>query len=173
MLYALDGVSPQLGSGAWVAPSADVIGQVDLGAYASVWFNCVLRGDTERLVIGEGSNIQDSSVLHTDSGIELRVGKNCTIGHQVMLHGCTIGDNTLVGIQSVILNRAVIGANSLVAAGALVPEGKVYPDGVMLMGAPARIVRELSPAEIKIIAASAQHYRQNARRFELGLKPLG
>lgn len=173
MLYALDGFSPQLGSGAWVAPSADVIGQVELGAHASIWFNCVLRGDTERLVIGEGSNIQDSSVLHTDSGIELRVGKNCTIGHQVMLHGCTIGDNTLVGIQSVILNRAVIGANSLVAAGALVPEGKVYPDGVMLMGAPARVVRELSPAEIKIIAASAQHYRQNARRFEQGLKPLG
>ena len=117
VLYSLDGVAPQIGEGAWVAPSADLMGKVELGANASVWFNCVMRGDTDRLVVGEGSNVQDASVLHTDAGIELRIGKDCTIGHQVMLHGCTIGDNTLIGIGSVILNRAVIGANSLVAAG--------------------------------------------------------
>jgi carbonic anhydrase/acetyltransferase-like protein (isoleucine patch superfamily) len=172
VLYSLEGVSPQLGEGAWIAPSAEVIGRVELGAQASVWFNCVLRGDSDRLIVGAGSNVQDASVLHTDSGIELRIGKDCTIGHQVMLHGCTIGDNSLVGIQSVILNRAVIGANSLVAAGSLVPEGKVFPDGVMLMGAPAKVVRPLSPVEIQIIKASAQHYRQNAERFRQGLKPL-
>lgn len=168
-VYALDGNSPTLAEGAWVAPSADVIGRVELGVEASVWFQCVLRGDSDQLVIGEGSNIQDASVLHTDTGIALRIGKDCTIGHQVMLHGCTIGDNTLVGIQSVILNRAVIGANSLVAAGSLVPEGKVYPDGVMLMGRPAKVVRQLSPTEIQMITLSAKHYRSNAARFRKGL----
>ena len=172
MLYSLDGVAPQIGEGAWVAPSADLMGKVEIGANASVWFNCVMRGDIDRLVVGEGSNVQDASVLHTDAGIELRIGKDCTIGHQVMLHGCTIGDNTLIGIGSVILNRAVIGANSLVAAGSLVTEGKVFPDGVMLMGSPAKVVRPLSAAEIQMISASAAHYRQNAKRFSQVLKPL-
>ena len=172
VLYSLDGVAPQIGEGAWVAPSADLMGKVEIGANASVWFNCVMRGDTDRLVVGEGSNVQDASVLHTDAGIELRIGKDCTIGHQVMLHGCTIGDNTLIGIGSVILNRAVIGANSLVAAGSLVTEGKVFPDGVMLMGSPAKVARPLSAAEIQMISASAAHYRQNAQRFSQALKPL-
>ncbi len=171
-VYGLDGVAPAVAEGAWIAPSADVIGRVELGPEASVWFNCVLRGDTDTLAIGEGSNIQDASVLHADVGVPLRIGKDCTVGHQVMLHGCTIGDNTLVGIQSVILNRAVIGANSLVAAGSLVPEGKVFPDGVMLMGSPAKVVRQLSPTEIQMITLSAKHYRANARRFCDRLKLL-
>lgn len=165
MLYALGGVAPELGVDAWVAPSADAMGRVRLADRASLWFQVVARGDTELIDVGEGSNVQDGTVLHTDAGIPLTIGRNCTIGHQVMLHGCTVGDNTLVGIQSVILNRAVIGANSLVAAGSLVPEGKVFPDGVMLMGRPAKVVRPLSEAEIRMIMLSATHYQQNAARF--------
>ena len=170
--YALDGVEPSLGESVWIAPGAQVIGRVHLADRASVWFGCVLRGDSDALHVGEGSNVQDGSILHTDVGIQLRIGRDCTIGHQVMLHGCTIGDNTLIGIGSVILNRAVIGANSLVAAGSLVTEGKVFPDGVMLMGSPARVARPLSAAEIQMISASAAHYRQNAQRFSQALKPL-
>lgn len=172
MRYALDGLAPTLGADVWIAPGAQVIGQVHLAEGASVWFGCVLRGDSDALHIGAGSNIQDGSVLHADSGIPLRVGRDCTVGHQVMLHGCTIGDNSLIGIQSVVLNRAVIGRNSLVGAGSLVPEGKVFPDGVLLMGRPAKVVRELSPAEQQIITLSAQHYVRNAARFRSGLVPL-
>ncbi len=170
--YALDGVEPSLGESVWIAPGAQVIGRVHLADRASVWFGCVLRGDSDALHVGEGSNVQDGSILHTDVGIQLRIGRDCTIGHQVMLHGCTIGDNSLIGIQSVVLNRAVIGRNSLVGAGSLVPEGKVFPDGVLLMGRPAKVVRELSPAEQQIITLSARHYVQNAARFATGLKPL-
>jgi carbonic anhydrase/acetyltransferase-like protein (isoleucine patch superfamily) len=173
MLYTLDQRTPQIDPAAWVADNATVIGTVQLAAGASVWFNCVLRGDNDDLIVGENSNVQDGSVLHTDPGIKLTIGKGCTIGHQVMLHGCSIGDNSLVGIQSVVLNRAVIGKNSMVGAGSLVPEGKQFPDGVLLMGSPAKVVRELSPAEIQMLQAVSQLYVKNAQRFRSGLRPMG
>ncbi len=173
MLYALEEKQPQLLGNNWVADNAAVIGNVVLKEGASVWFGCTLRGDNEPITVGEGSNIQDGSVLHTDVGAPLTIGCDVTIGHQVMLHGCTIGDNTLIGIQSVILNRAKIGKNSIVGAGSLVPEGKSYPDGVLLMGSPAVVKRELLPQEIAFIKLSAQHYVQNAQRYAAKLKPLG
>lgn len=172
MLYALETRHPDLAADAWVAPNATVIGSVRLAARASVWFNCVLRGDTGELIVGEGSNVQDASVLHTDTGITLTIGRDCTIGHQVMLHGCTIGDNSLVGIQSVVLNRAVIGKNSIVGAGSVVPEDKTFPDGVLLLGSPAKVVRELTPQQVQMITWSARHYVENARRFREHLRPL-
>lgn len=142
-----------------------MIGSVILEAGASVWFNAVLRGDCDELYVGEGSNIQDGAILHTDPGIKLRVGQGCTIGHLVMLHGCEIGDNTVVGIKSVILNRARIGKNCIVGANSLVTEGKQFPDNVLLMGAPAKVARELTPQEIQFNTLNAQHYAQNARLF--------
>ena len=171
MRFSLGARVPEVAEDVWIAPTASVIGSVQLRPGASVWFGCVLRGDVDDIMIGEGTNVQDGAVLHTDVGIKLTVGRDCTIGHQVMLHGCTIGDNSLIGIQSVILNRAVIGRNSLVGAGSLVPEGKVFPDGVLLMGRPAKVVRELSPAEQQIITLSAQHYVRNAARFKAELTP--
>lgn len=173
MIFSLDGRAPTLAANAWVAETAVVIGEVALGEAASLWFGVVARGDTAPLTIGAGSNVQDGTVLHADVGIPLTIGRDCTVGHQVMLHGCTIGDNSLIGIQSVVLNRAVIGRNSLVGAGSLVPEGKTFPDGVLLMGRPAKVVRELSPAEIQMIGLSARHYQQNAQRFAKGLKQIG
>ena len=173
MLYALEDQQPKLLGDNWVADNAAVIGDVTLHPGASVWFGCTVRGDNDPIHIGENSNVQDGSVLHTDVGVPLVIGANVTIGHQVMLHGCTIGENTLIGIQSVILNRAKIGKNSIVGAGSLVPEGKSYPDGVLLMGSPAQVKRELSPQEIAFITLSARHYTQNARRFATKLKPLG
>lgn len=172
MLYALEDQEPQQLGRNWVADNAAVIGRVVLHIGASVWFGCTLRGDNEPIVIGENSNIQDNSVLHSDIGVPLTIGRDVTVGHQVMLHGCTIGDNTLVGIQSVILNRAKIGRNSIVGAGSLVPEGKTYPDGVLLMGSPAVVKRELQPQEIAFITLSAQHYVQNAQRFAQKLRRL-
>ncbi len=171
MLYQLEQRVPQLAASAWVADSASVIGSVELGERASVWFNCVLRGDTDQLLIGDDSNIQDGSVLHTDAGIKLRVGRGCTIGHMVMLHGCEIGDNSLVGIGSVVLNNARIGANSMVGARSLVTEGKQFPDGVLIMGSPAKVVRELSAAEIQMLGVLAQHYVQNAERYRKSFNP--
>ncbi len=172
MLYTLDARRPQLGEDCWVADNASVIGSVSLGRRASVWFNSVLRGDIDDIRVGDDSNIQDGSVLHTDAGIALRIGEGCTIGHMVMLHGCEIGDNTLIGIRSVVLNRARIGANSIVGAGALVTEGKEFPDGVLILGAPAKVVRELSAAEIRAVAGMAQHYVANAARYRSGLRRL-
>src|SRR5438445_7625875 len=137
-IYELDGLAPQLGEGAWVADSAQVIGDVQLAEGASVWFGAILRGDNERLTIGKGSNVQDGTVLHADPGFPLTFGENVTVGHQVMLHGCTIGDGTLIGIQAVVLNGAKIGRNCIVGAGALVTEGKEFPDGSMILGAPAK-----------------------------------
>lgn len=174
MFYELEGRRPQrIGEGQFVADSAQVIGSVTLHADASIWFGCVLRGDNDDIVIGEGSNIQDGSILHTDHGIKLTVGAHCTIGHQVMLHGCDIGEGSLIGIQSVVLNGARIGRNSLVGAGSLITEGKSFPDGVLLMGSPAKVVRELTPAEIQLIRTMGQHYVQNARRYLQQLRPLG
>ena len=171
-LYELDGVAPQLATDAWVADSAEVIGNVKLGENASIWFGAVLRGDTETLTIGRGSNVQDLSVLHADVGCPLTIGDDVTVGHQVMLHGCTIGDNSLIGIQSVILNNAKIGRNSIVGAGSVVTEGKEFPDNSLIVGSPAKVVRTLDDAAAGKLRESARHYVQNARRFATGLKKI-
>lgn len=171
-LYALGEKKPQLDDKAWVAPNATVIGDVHLGAECGVWWNTVIRGDTDRIIIGERTNIQDNSVVHTDAGIQLNIGKGVTVGHMVMIHGCTIGDNCLIGIGSIILNRAVIGRNSLVGANTLIPEGKVFPEGVLILGSPGKVVRELTDEEIARISRSAEHYVANAARYALSLQAL-
>ena len=171
-VYEIDGKAPQVDSTAWIADSAEVMGAVTLGPDASVWFGCVLRGDTETMTIGEGSNIQDLSVLHADRGKPLTVGKNVTVGHKVMLHGCTIGAESLIGIGAVVLNGAKIGKNCLVGAGSLVTEGKEFPDGSMIVGSPARAIRQLTPEQIEGLRQSAQHYIDNARMFRATLKKL-
>jgi carbonic anhydrase/acetyltransferase-like protein (isoleucine patch superfamily) len=172
-LYELDGVSPQLGEGAWVADSAQVIGKVELGAGASVWFGTVVRGDNDPIRIGRNTNVQDLSVLHSDEGKPLTIGDNVSIGHQVMLHGCTIGDNSLIGIQAVVLNDAKIGRNCIVGAGSVVTEGKEFPDNSLIIGSPARVVRTLDEAAAKRLAHNAEHYVGNARRFARGMKKIG
>ncbi len=172
-LYELDGMAPQIPASAWVADSAQVMGQVTLGEGASVWFGAVLRGDSDRITVGAGSNVQDASVLHADYGFPLVVGERVTVGHQVMLHGCTIGDESLIGIGAVVLNGAKIGKNCLVGAGALVTEGKEFPDGSMIIGSPAKVVRQLTPEQIEGLRRSAAHYVENARRYRAGLKKLG
>jgi carbonic anhydrase/acetyltransferase-like protein (isoleucine patch superfamily) len=169
-VYALGDLEPQVDETAWVAPSAQVMGQVRLGAEASVWFGAVLRGDTETLSIGAGSNIQDQAMLHADLGFPLTVGERVTVGHQAVLHGCTVGDESLIGIQAVVLNGAVIGRHCLVGACSLVTEGKHFPDGSLIMGSPAKVVRPLTDAEIARLRLSAQHYALNARRFAEGLR---
>ena len=171
-VYQLGKHAPQMPASAWVADTADVIGAVVLGEDASVWFGTVVRGDTETICIGRGSNIQDNSVLHADHGMPLTIGENVTVGHQVMLHGCTIGDGSLIGIGAVVLNGARIGKNCLVGAGSLVTEGKEFPDGSMIMGTPAKVVRELTSEQIQGLARSAQNYIENARRYKTGLKKI-
>ena len=171
-IYELDGTAPRVAASAWVADSAQVMGNVVLGEDSSVWFGTVIRGDTETITIGRGSNIQDASVLHADIGKPLVVGENVTVGHQVMLHGCTIGDESLIGIGAILLNGARIGKNCLVGAGSLVTEGKEFPDGSMIMGSPAKVVRQLSPEQIAGFKMSAQHYIENARRFKVGLRRI-
>jgi carbonic anhydrase/acetyltransferase-like protein (isoleucine patch superfamily) len=172
-IYELDGTAPRLADSAWVADSAQVMGNVELAQDTSVWFGVVIRGDTETIRIGRGSNIQDLSVLHADIGMPLTVGENVTVGHKVMLHGCTIGDESLIGIGAVVLNGAKIGKHCLVGAGALVTEGKEFPDGSMIIGSPAKAVRQLTPEQIAGLKMSAQHYVDNARRFRAGLKKIG
>ncbi|MCV2361057.1 MULTISPECIES: gamma carbonic anhydrase family protein [Roseateles] len=171
-IYQLDEHRPELADSAWVADSAEVIGRVSLGAEVSVWFKAVLRGDTEQLTIGAGTNIQDGSVLHADHGFPLVLGQGVTVGHQCMLHGCTVGDYSLIGIGAVVLNGARIGKHCLVGAGALVTEGKEFPDGSLIVGSPAKVVRELSPEQIEGLKASAAHYIQNGRRYAQGLKKV-
>ena len=171
-LYELDGVAPQLAAGAWVADSAQVIGSVVLGENASVWFGAVLRGDNETIRIGRNSNVQDLSVLHSDQGKPLTIGENVTLGHQVMVHGCTIGDNTLIGIQSLILNGAKIGRNCIVGAGSVVTEGKEFPDNSLIIGSPAKVVRTLDDDAARKLALSAQSYVANAKRFASNLKKI-
>ena len=171
-VYQLDDLLPVIHESAWVADSAQVMGNVTLEEGSSVWFGVVVRGDTETITIGRGSNIQDNSVLHADEGMPLVIGENVTVGHQAMLHGCTIGDGALIGIQAVVLNGAKIGRNCLVGAGALVTEGKEFPDGCMILGSPAKAVRQLSDAQIEGLKMSAQHYMDNARRYKAGLKKL-
>ena len=148
-----------------------MIGDVRLGPNASIWFNAVLRGDNDPITIGANTNIQDGSVLHTDEGVPLTVGANVTVGHMVMLHGCTVGDNSLIGIGSIVLNRAVIGKNTIVGANTLIPEGKTFPDGVLIVGSPGKVVRELTPEQIESLRHSAAHYVENARRYAAQLKP--
>ena len=166
-ILALDGISPELpGEGRyWIAPTASVIGRVRLLTNASVWFGAVLRGDNEWITIGKGSNVQDNCVLHTDMGYPLEIGAGCTIGHLAMLHGCSIGPNSLIGIGAVVLNGARIGANCLIGARALITEGKVIADGSLVMGAPGKVVRQLTDAEIGGLTASAAHYVENWRRY--------
>lgn len=171
-LYALADIAPTIDPDAWVAPDANVIGNVVLGAGSSVWFGCTLRGDNEVIHVGKGSNVQENCVFHTDPGCPLTIGENCTIGHKVMLHGCTIGDNSLIGMGATVLNGAKIGKNCLIGAGALITENKVIPDGSLVMGAPGKVVRELDAAAIAGLTASAQHYQENARRFRTDLKPI-
>ena len=171
-LYQLDELAPRLAPGAWVADSAQVIGNVELGVNASVWFGAILRGDTELLKIGSGSNVQDGSVLHADVGFPVTLGENVTVGHKVMLHGCTVGDGSLIGIGAVVLNGAKIGRHCLVGAGALVTEGKEFPDGSMIIGSPAKVMRQLTPEQIAGLLRSATHYVANAKRFSAGLKKL-
>ena len=171
-IYQLGDLTPVIEAGAWVADSAQLIGKVHLHKDASVWFGAVLRGDNELIEIGEGSNVQELCVLHTDLGKPLTVGKNVTVGHQVKLHGCTIGDGSLIGIGSVVLNGAVIGKNSIVGAGSLVTEGKEFPDGSMILGSPAKVVKTLSPEQIAGINKSAPSYVLNAKRFNKDLKKI-
>ena len=168
-IYELEGIQPRLGNGAWVADSAEVIGNVVMGEGASVWFGAVVRGDTEEIRIGRNTNVQDLSVLHADHGCPLTLGEGVTVGHQVMLHGCTVGDNSLIGIQAVILNRAKIGKNSIVGAGSVVTEGKEFPDNSLIIGSPARVVRTLDEAAFDKLRESAAHYVENAQRFSRGL----
>ncbi|MCF6443316.1 gamma carbonic anhydrase family protein [Nereida sp. MMG025] len=171
-IYALDGTQPQIAADAWVAADANVIGDVVLEAASSVWFGATLRGDNERITVGRGSNVQEGSVLHTDMGYPLMIGENCTIGHKAILHGCIIGDNSLIGMGATVLNGAVIGKNCLIGAGALVTEGKVIPDGSLVMGAPGKVVRALDDAAINGLTLSALGYQKNAARFAKGLKKL-
>jgi carbonic anhydrase/acetyltransferase-like protein (isoleucine patch superfamily) len=172
-IYELDGAAPQLAASAWVADNAQVMGDVVLGEDSSVWFGVTVRGDTDTIRIGRGSNIQDGSVLHADMGLPLTIGAHVTVGHQVMLHGCTIGDESLIGIGAIVLNGAKIGKNCLVGAGALVTEGKEFPDGSMIIGSPAKVVRQLTPEQIEGLRQSAKHYIANAQRFRQGLKKIG
>ncbi|MHA6323738.1 gamma carbonic anhydrase family protein [Roseivivax sp. CAU 1753] len=171
-IYALDDVTPQIADTAWVAPDANVIGRVELGPRVSVWFGTTIRGDNDPITIGEGSNLQENVVCHTDPGCPLVVGAGCTIGHKVMLHGCVIGDNTLIGMGATILNGARIGSNCLIGAGALITENKHIPDGSLVMGVPGKVVRELDAAAIEALRVSARHYQDNAARFAKGLRAL-
>lgn len=171
-IFQLDDFIPAIHDSAWVADSAQVVGQVTLAEDSNIWFGVVVRGDVECISIGKGSNIQDNSVLHADKGSPLVIGENVTVGHQAMLHGCSIGDGSLIGIQAVVLNGARIGKNCLVGAGALVTEGKEFPDGCMILGSPAKAVKQLSPEHIEALKTSAQHYVDNARRYKAGLKKL-
>lgn len=172
MIWSLDGVEPVVGRGVFVAPTATVVGNVTLGDEVSVWFGAVLRGDVERLTIGPGSNIQDNSVCHSDPGSPLVVGANVTVGHGVILHGCQVGDGSLIGMGSTILNDAKIGRNCLVGANALVTEGKEFPDGSLIMGRPAVVVKALRPEQIAGLAASARHYVGNGQRYAKALTRL-
>jgi len=169
-LYSLDGIAPTFHDTAWAAPDANLIGKVVLEAGASVWFGATLRGDNEPITVGEGSNLQENVVCHTDPGFPVIVGANVTVGHKAMLHGCEIGAGSLIGMGATILNGARIGKGCLIGAGALVTEGKEIPDGSLVMGTPGKVVRQLDPAARAELLASAEHYRQNMRRFRAGLR---
>lgn len=172
-LYTLDGHGPELHpDGAWVAPTASVIGKVKLEKNASVWFGAVLRGDNELITIGEDSNVQDGAVMHTDMGFPLVLGQGVTVGHNAMLHGCSVGDYSLVGIGATILNGAKIGKHCIIGAHALITEGKAIPDGSVVMGSPGKVVKRIAEGVDVMLKASADHYVENAKRFAAGLKEI-
>jgi carbonic anhydrase/acetyltransferase-like protein (isoleucine patch superfamily) len=172
-IYELDGVAPRLAESAWVAESAEVIGNVSLASGTGVWSGVVIRGDNEPVTVGECTNIQEAAVLHSDAGSPLTIGRDVTVGHKATLHGCTVGDGSLIGIGAIVLNDARIGRNCLVGAGALVTEGKQFADGSLIVGSPARAVRTLTPEQIEGLQASARHYVDNAARFRKGLRRVG
>ena len=171
-IYAIDGTCPQFEDrdSNFVAPDATLVGNIHLGRDVTIWFGTAIRGDNEKITIGAGSNVQEHAIMHTDPGFPLTIGEGCTIGHRALLHGCTIGDNSLVGMGAIILNGAKIGKNSLVGAGALVTEGKEFPDNSLIVGQPAKVVRELDDAAVTRLGASAAHYVQNGKRFAKGLR---
>lgn len=171
-LYAIADKTPAVASDAWIAPGASVIGDVDLQSKSSVWFGAVIRAENDRVTIGEGSNIQDGAVIHIDPGFPLTLHKNVTVGHKVMLHGCTIHEQSLIGIGSILLNGCVIGKNSLVGANTLIPEGKQYPEGVLILGSPGKVVRELTDEEQQNLLRAAEHYVTNAEHFRKNLTLL-
>ena len=170
MIYSLGERRLETRGDYYIADNATVIGSVVLGHNASIWFNVVVRADNDVITIGENSNIQDGSVLHTDHGMPLLIGRNVTVGHKVMLHGCTIGDGSLIGINAVILNGAIIGRGCVIGANALIPEGKVIPDGSLVMGSPGKVVKEVSEAQRAILEMSALHYVENFKRYKKELK---
>ncbi|MDF2994958.1 MAG: gamma carbonic anhydrase family protein [Xanthobacteraceae bacterium] len=174
-IYQLDGKAPEFPEAGrhWIAPTATVIGNVRLGDETSVWFGTVIRGDNELIDLGARVNIQELCVLHTDPGYPMTIGADCTIGHKAMLHGCTIGPNSLIGMGATVLNGAKIGANSLVGAGALITEGKEFPDNSLIVGAPGKVIRTLDEAMVARIHGTAAHYVRNWRRFAAGLVPVG
>ena len=171
-LYRLGEFAPQLGAGAWAAPSADLIGDVRLGARASVWFGAVLRGDNTPLILGDDTNFQDGSIGHSDADFPLTIGARVTIGHQAILHGCTVSDDCLIGMGARILNGAVIEPECIVGAGALITEGKTFPAGSLIVGSPARVVRQISDAERQLLRASAAHYAEKAALYAAELRTL-
>jgi len=171
-LYALDGVSPQLAEDVWVAPNASVVGQVSLATNVSIWFGVVIRCDNEPITIGADTNIQDNSVLHSDPGMPLTIGAGVTVGHKAMLHGCTVGDNSLIGIGATVLNGAVIGKNCIVGAHALITEGKTIPDNSLVVGSPGRVMKTLGEPQVQMLKMSALHYVENAKRFKNGLEEV-
>ena len=171
-VFELDGVAPEIDDDAWVAPTAAVMGNVIMAEGASIWFGAVARGDNEPITIGRNSNVQDNSVLHTDPGMPLTIGEGVTIGHQAMLHGCDIGDNTLIGIGATVLNGVKIGKNCLIGAHALITEGKEIPDNSMVVGAPGKIIRTLNDQQIAMLKLNADVYVANAARFAKGLKEV-
>ncbi len=173
MIWELDGIAPEIAEDAWLAPDAQAIGKVTMEAGSSAWFGVVMRGDNERITVGEGSNLQEHTVCHTDPGFPVVIGRNVTIGHKAMIHGCEIGDGALIGMGATILNGAKIGKGCLIGAGALVTEGKEIPEGSLVMGAPGKVVRPLDAAARAALIASAERYRANAARFRTGLKPAG
>ncbi len=171
-IYALGDKVPRFGEGCWIADNATVIGQVNAGRNVSIWYNVVIRGDNDPITIGDDTNIQDGSILHNDQGVPLQIGAGVTIGHMVMLHGCTVGDGSLIGINAVVLNHAVIGKNCIIGANALIPEGKVIPDRSLVVGSPGRIIRELTDQDIANLKANAAHYVDNARLYAAKLRHI-
>ena len=172
VLYAINGLEPSLGAGAWAAPSADLVGDVRLGVRASVWFGAVLRGDNTPLILGEETNFQDGAVGHSDAGFPLTIGARVTVGHQAILHGCTVADDCLIGMGARILNGATIESECIVGAGALVTEGKRFERGSLIVGAPARVVRQITDEERQLLRASAAHYAEKAQRYAAELRKL-
>ena len=168
-LYAIDGLSPSVPEDSWVAPSADLIGDVRLGEEVGIWFGAVIRADNTRILLGDRTNIQEGAMLHSDPGIPLTIGDDCTIGHHAILHGCTLGNRVLVGMGAIVLNHAVIGDDCLIGAGALVTEGKSFPPGSLIIGSPAKAVRELSPEMREGIKRSAAGYAERQQRFKQDL----